>query len=87
MAADPALVKKYLQEVEDDRKSGRMSQPPTWLQPGNILGGKSAAYAEAVKQQGQMLNPKPAPGSDDDIMSAQSDLRKKIEKQKKTGSY
>lgn len=57
MAADPELVKKYLAEIEHDRTSGLMTTPPDRLQPGNILGGKTAAFIEAVKQQGQQLQP------------------------------
>lgn len=53
--AAPELVKRYLTEIEADRVAGRPSIAPSWLQPGNILGGKSDAFAQAVKQQGLML--------------------------------
>lgn len=53
--ANPDLVKLYLAQIEADRAAGRPSVAPSMLQLGNLLGDKSDAFAEAVRQQGQML--------------------------------
>jgi hypothetical protein len=54
--ADKAQVKKMLDDIESARQSGRAVEPPTRLQRGNILGAKTAAFKEAVKQQGAKVN-------------------------------
>lgn len=55
--ADPKQVKKYLDEIERKRKVGVAVETPGFAR--NILGGKSEAFTEAVKQQGKTIKPRP----------------------------
>jgi hypothetical protein len=55
--ADTKLVKKFLDDIESARANGRSVEPPARLQNGNILGAKTAAFKEAVKEQGKKVNP------------------------------
>jgi hypothetical protein len=85
--ADKALVKKYLDQIEADRATGRASTPPRRLQKGNLLGGKTAAFIEAVKEQGKIVNPKKSTtSSQDDPMAEQSIMRQRVEAAKKARS-
>jgi hypothetical protein len=85
--ADKELVKKYLDQIENERKTGRATVPPTRLQKGNLLGGKTRAFIEAVKEQGKIVNPKKAPTSaQDDPMGEQSIMRQRVEAAKKARS-
>ncbi len=80
--ANAAQIKKTLDEIEAARKSGRMVMPPSRFQAGNILGAKTEAFNEAVKQQGKPASTA-APDAGDDIMDSQSRLRKAVEARKK----
>lgn len=60
--ADPVKVKKYLGQLEDNRKNGRPTEPPARFKLGNLLGGETDAFNEAVKQQGAPPTPAPANG-------------------------
>lgn len=71
-------VQTALDDIEKARKSGRAVMPPARMQPGNILGSKTAAFNEAVKEQGTMLNPKPK-DPNADINDVQSRLRKAVQ--------
>jgi hypothetical protein len=84
--ADKALVKKYLDQIEADRATGRASTPPRRLQKGNLLGGKTAAFIEAVKEQGKIVNPPKSTSTQDDPMAEQSIMRQRVEAAKKARS-
>lgn len=75
--ADKDQTKKFLDDIETARKNGRAIFPPSRLQAGNVLGAKTAAFKEAVKQQVKSVAPV------DDVMDSQSRLRKAFEARKK----
>jgi len=84
MAADPKEVKKMLADIESARTHGRSIEPPSRLSAGNILGSRTDAFNEAVKQQTKTFNKGRIPEDPNaEIMDMQSDLRKKIEARKK----
>lgn len=58
--ADKREVRKQLEAIEADRKIGRLTVPPARLARGNLLGGKTEAFIEAVRQQG-LPKPKAVP--------------------------
>lgn len=60
--ADKAEVKKQLDEIEAARKSGMAVKPPIFGR-GNILGQKTRAFKEAVKEQGKIIAAEKAKGS------------------------
>ena len=51
--ADPKEVQRQFEAIEADRKIGRVTVAPARLARGNLLGGKTSAFIEAVKRQGK----------------------------------
>ena len=75
--ANKKLVDEMLADLESARKSGRAVSPPSRLQRGNILGAKTAAFNEAVKQQGKVM-PKPKPYKQSEELFEMAERAKKV---------
>jgi hypothetical protein len=86
MADKKAQYQEMLDDIEAKRKAGKSVVPPSRLQFGNLLGGKTRAFNDAVKIQGNRSTggKKPSAGSNtDDIYESQSTLRTLVDRAKK----
>jgi hypothetical protein len=67
----------YVAELETARKSGKAVEPPKRLKFGNLLGGETRAFMDAVKTQGNRSDGgmKPA-GAPDAFAQAEEEERR-----------